>query len=81
MVNPNWTAGANIRYDLEDSSATRAGVGLTYQNECVTVDLSLNRRYTSTTSVEPSTDFGFTISLNGFSVDTGTEKYRRSCRS
>ena len=81
VVNPNWTAGANIRYDLEDSSATRAGVGLTYQNECVTVDLSLNRRYTSTTSVEPSTDFGFTISLNGFSVDTGTEKYRRSCRS
>lgn len=79
VVSPQWTAGANLRYDIEDARATRAGVGLTYQNECLTVDLSLNRRYTSTTSVEPSTDFGFTIALNGFAVDSGTEKYRRSC--
>lgn len=78
-VNPNWTASANLRYDIADDSASRAGVGLVYQNECVTVDLSLNRRYTSSTSVEPSTDFGFTIALSGFAVESGTEKYRRSC--
>lgn len=81
VINPNWTAGANLRYDLQGSNAIRAGVGLIYQNECVTVDLSLNRRYTSSTSVEPSTDFGFTIALNGFAVESGTEKYRRSCSS
>lgn len=75
-----WTASANLRYDIEGSRAARAGIGLVYRNECVTVDLSVNRRYTSTTSVAPSTDFGFSISLNGFSVDGGTEKYRRSCR-
>ncbi|MBE1284565.1 MAG: LPS assembly protein LptD [Rhodobacteraceae bacterium] len=79
-VNTNWTASANIRYDLEGSRASRAGFGLVYQNECVTVDLSVNRRYNSTTSVEPQTDFGFTISLNGFSVDGATDKYRRTCR-
>ena len=79
-VSDYWTASANLRYDIEGSRAARAGVGLVYQNECVTVDLMLNRRYTSTTSVAPSTDFGFTISLNGFSVNSGTEKYRRSCR-
>ena len=78
-VNPNWTASANLRYDIADDSASRAGVGLVYQNECVTVDLSVNRRYTSSTSVEPSTDFGFTIALSGFAVESGTEKYRRSC--
>lgn len=78
-VNANWLANANLRYDVSDGRATRAGLGLAYQNECVTVDLSVNRRYTSTTSVEPSTDFGFTISLNGFSVNSGTNKYRRSC--
>jgi LPS-assembly protein len=80
QVSANWTASANLRYDFADSRARRAGVGLVYNNECVTVDLSLNRRYTSTTSVEPSTDFGFTISLNGFAVDSGTEEYKRSCR-
>ncbi len=80
QMNPNWTASANLRYDIADDRATRAGVGLVYQNECVTVDLSLSRRFTSSTSVEPSTDFGFTIALSGFSVDSGTEKYRRSCK-
>lgn len=78
-VNPNWTASANLRYDIEDSRATRAGVGLVYQNECVTVNLTLNRRYTSSTSVDPSTDFGFSIALNGFAVASGNNEYRRSC--
>lgn len=79
-MTPFWTAGANIRYDIANDRAARAGVGLVYQNECVTVDLSVNRRFTSSSSVEPTTDFGFTIALSGFSVDNGTEKYRRSCR-
>ncbi len=77
----NWSTSANIRYDISDARATRAGLGLAYQNECVTLDLSINRRYTSTTSVEPSTDFGFTISMNGFSVNSDSKHYRRSCRN
>ncbi|OED48033.1 organic solvent tolerance protein [Rhodobacteraceae bacterium (ex Bugula neritina AB1)] len=78
-INPSWSASARLRYDISDARATRAGLGLAYQNECVTVDLSVNRRYTSTTSVEPTTDFGFTISLSGFSVKSGNKQYRRSC--
>ena len=80
-VNPRWTAGANLRYDISDARASTTGIGLVYRNECVTVDISLNRRYTSSTSVEPSTDFGFTISLNGFSVESGSKEYRRTCNS
>jgi LPS-assembly protein len=79
-LSASWKASANLRYDISDARATRAGLGLAYSNECVTVDLSVNRRYTSTTSVEPSTDFGFTISMNGFSVNNGSKQYRRSCR-
>ncbi|UWQ34345.1 LPS assembly protein LptD [Leisingera sp. M527] len=78
-INPSWSAGARLRYDISGARATRAGLGLAYSNECVTVDLSVNRRYTSTTSVEPTTDFGFTISLSGFSVKSGSKQYRRSC--
>ncbi|KIC20746.1 organic solvent tolerance protein [Leisingera sp. ANG-Vp] len=77
--NPSWSASARLRYDVSDARATRAGLGVAYSNECVTVDLSVNRRYTSTTSVEPTTDFGFTISLSGFSVKSGKKQYRRSC--
>ena len=78
-VAPGWTARANLRYDVSENRATRAGLGFLYENECVTVDVNVNRRYTSSTSVEPTTDFGFTVSLNGFSVDRGTEKYQQSC--
>ncbi|MEY8831287.1 LPS-assembly protein LptD [Sedimentitalea sp. XS_ASV28] len=78
-ISPSWSAGASLRYDISDRRATRAGLGLVYRNECVTVDLSLSRDYTSSTSIEPTTDFGFSISLRGFAVDSGTEKYRRSC--
>ncbi|NRB20685.1 MAG: LPS-assembly protein LptD [Rhodobacteraceae bacterium] len=79
QIHSNWSASANLRYDISDSRASRAGIGFVYTNECVKVDLSVNRRYTTTSSVEPSTDFGFTIALNGFSVDSGTQNYRRSC--
>lgn len=79
QINPGWSANANIRYDISDARAARAGLGFVYKNECVTVDLSVNRRYTSSTSIEPTTDFGFTISLAGFSVQNGTEKYAHSC--
>ena len=78
-VSPNWTASGNLRYDLTDTRATTAGVGLVYRNECVEVDLSLSRRFTSSTSVEPSTDFGFTIALRGFALAAGTEKHNRAC--
>ena len=78
-VNPFWTASANWRYDVSSDRAATAGIGLSYENECVTLDLRVKRRYTSSTSVEPSTDFGFNIGLRGFSADTGTERYVRSC--
>ncbi|MEQ6248190.1 LPS assembly protein LptD [Sulfitobacter sp. HNIBRBA3233] len=78
-INQFWTASADWRYDVASDRAATAGLGLSYENECVTVDLRVKRRYTSSTSVEPSTDFGFNIGLRGFAADTGTERYIRSC--
>jgi len=78
-INKHWTASANWRYDVASDRAATAGLGLRYENECVTLDLKVDRRYTTSTSVEPSTDFGFNIGLRGFSADTGTERYVRSC--
>ncbi|MEX3315288.1 LPS-assembly protein LptD [Sulfitobacter sp. PS-8MA] len=78
-INSQWQATADWRFDVEDERAARAGLGLSYNNECVQVDVSVNRRYSSSTSVEPSTDFGFNIGLRGFAANTGTERYVRSC--
>ena len=48
----HWTASADLRYDIENRRAATAGLGLTYNNECVSVDLLVRRRYTSSTSVD-----------------------------
>lgn len=62
----NWTAQVTDRYDLATQSTAQAGLKLNYRNECLLVDLSVSRRYTSSTSVEPSTDFGLMVELLGF---------------
>ncbi|WP_254694233.1 LPS-assembly protein LptD [Sulfitobacter sp. SK012] len=78
-VNQFWTASADWHYDTESGRASTAELGLSYKNECVTVDLTVKRRNTSSSSVEPSTDIGFNIGLRGFSAGSGTERYARSC--
>jgi LPS-assembly protein len=62
----NWTAKASARHDFIADRATTAGVGLEFRNECLSVDLSLSRRFTSSTSVQPTTDFGLQVDLLGF---------------
>lgn len=79
QVSRHWTASGAWRYDVESDRAATASLGLRYENECVTIDLDVRRRNTSSTSLEPSTDFGFNVGLRGFSADTGTERFARSC--
>ncbi len=78
-VNRHWTVLGNWRYDAEDDRTARAGFGLGYRNECVAVDLNVEQRFTSSTSVEPETTFGFTVALRGFSASGATESFKRSC--
>ena len=75
----NWTAKVTNRYDLVLKRAAQAGLELGFRNECLSVDLSLSRRYTSAGIVKPSTDFGFTVALLGFggTTDQGSA---RVCR-
>lgn len=80
-VDKHWTLNGKWRYDAADDRTARAGLGINYDNECVSVGLSAERRFSSSTSVEPETKFGFTIALKGFSARTGTERHRRSCNT
>ncbi len=74
-----WTANATWRYDLEAGRAATAGAGVAYTNECVRVGLSVNRTFADSTTLEPSTSLGLTVSLRGFSVNTGERVETRSC--
>ena len=78
-IDQNWLTQAVARYDLSESEPIRLGLGVTYENECVQVNMSIRRRYTSTSSIEPSTEFGFTVALTGYAVEGGGKKYKRAC--
>ena len=80
-INRHWTASAYWRYDIAEESPTEAGIGIGYTNECVVVELSVERDYTSSTTVEPSTSVGLTISLRGFGTADGAERYASQCRN
>ncbi|WP_204114092.1 LPS-assembly protein LptD [Shimia biformata] len=76
----HWSGLADWRYDVASGKLAEAGVGLEYRNECVKLDFSVSRRFTSSSTVQPSTSIGFTVALLGFSVRTADKSYDRTCR-
>ena len=61
------------------TAASSAAVGMEYRNECLLVDLYLSRRFTSSTSVDPTTEFTFAVDLLGFG-GSATPGPARRCR-
>ncbi len=78
-LSPNWTVNLGTRYDLASGQPARAEAGAQYRNECVTVALSAARRYTSSTTVDPSTSYGVSVSLNGFSTGRSGAAPKADC--
>ena len=75
----HWTGSFNTRYDFDQDRAQRSGVGLQYRTECITVDLSVSRRFTETQAVSASTQFGFGVSLAGVGNGRADSTYRKTC--
>ena len=74
-----WTAEADLRRDFNTNQTTEAGLSLEYRSECITVDLSVSRRFTSATS--STTDFGVAVSLTGFGTGAQRSGGYRRCSS
>ncbi|MDO5605972.1 MAG: LPS assembly protein LptD [Paracoccus sp. (in: a-proteobacteria)] len=66
QLGEGWWASAHGRHDLNARRAQRAGLGLSYRNECVSFELSASRRFTDTADVDPETDVDLSIRLGGF---------------
>lgn len=73
-----WSATIENRYDFSAGRSSQADLGLVFRNECLDVNLSLSRRFTSSTSVQPTTDFGLSVELLGFGG--GSKGPSRACR-
>ncbi|MEL7299479.1 MAG: LPS assembly protein LptD [Pseudomonadota bacterium] len=79
-LTPTLTALADFRYDFTTEATTEAGIGFRWINECVEIALSASRNFTSSDTVTPSTDFGFTVGLRGFGTGASTPRVAPRCR-
>lgn len=77
--NRNWRGRVNWRYDLVEQQAARAGLVIGYRNECLGVDFSASRRFTSSSNVTPITDFDIRVSVTGFGTNASGQRFRRVC--
>ncbi len=66
QVSDGWWATTETRYDFTADRAQKTQVGMEYRNECITVEMSLERRFTSSDVVRPDTSFDLGIRLGGF---------------
>ncbi|MEL7257456.1 MAG: LPS assembly protein LptD, partial [Pseudomonadota bacterium] len=80
-ISKHWSGQADWRYDVASDETVRAGLGVTYANECVDVTLSASRRFTSSTILEPTTDISLTVGLRGFTTKTRDKSYVRTCEN
>ncbi|MGZ9809650.1 LPS-assembly protein LptD [Pseudoroseicyclus sp. H15] len=78
-INERWRVSLDGRYDVANSQPARAGIGIGWRNECVSVDFSLSRRYTTATAGPPVTDLGLSVSLEGFSAGAAAPVAAASC--
>lgn len=75
-----WAIRTGVRYDIAREAPGELGLGLTWRSECVEVDVSLARRYTTSDDEEPSTEFGLTVDLIGFSAGSAPRVEPGACR-
>ena len=74
--NENWSSDIDWRYNETERSFVDAALGVRYENECVRLDLSLSRDFTSSATFRPVTDFTFAVAFGGYG---DRRSFRRSC--
>lgn len=81
QLGTGWTARASGRHDFAARRTTAAALGLEFANECLRVDVSVSRRFTSSLNVQPTTDFGLSFDFLGFGGARGVAgPAGRTCR-
>ncbi len=80
QVAPGWNALSSARHDFRAGQTTAATFGLEFVNECLRMDLTVSRRFTSSNTVKPTTNFGLSVDLLGFGNAPAGRSASNSCR-
>ena len=74
----NWQSSSEFQLDSAVGRLSKLNMGLKYVNECVKIDFSASRRFSTSATLKEKTEFGLTIGLLGFSsVVLNTTKNRK----
>ena len=80
-ISTAWTLSLDGRYDVAADRPVSGGVGLRWQNECVIIDFSADRSYTRSSTVAPTTTFGISGTITGFSAGRAAGGITTGCES
>ena len=78
-LSPNWGADIGWQFDMVTQSTSKAKIELQYRNECLDMTFSASRRFTSSTTLDPSTDFDIRVGLRGFGAGRSGSDIIRKC--
>ncbi|MDX8349769.1 LPS assembly protein LptD [Cognatiyoonia sp. IB215446] len=76
-----WSLELDARYDIAADRPVRSGVGVEWRNECVRINVSASRRFTSSDTVEPTTDYQLSGAIIGFSTGRAGGAAAGTCRN
>ena len=79
QMTPNWRLSANWRRDLQTGRNVTAGAGLEFANECIKAEISASRRFTKSSNVPSSTEYGFAIGFVGLGIAPEDGGPRSAC--
>lgn len=74
-----WSANASWRHNFNSGSPIEGAFNLTYENECVRINLSYSLDYTTSVIVQPTKEIGLTIALTGLGNKRPATRYARRC--
>jgi LPS-assembly protein len=76
-IDDYWTARMGWRYDIARKRASRFTAGLTYENECLRMQMGLERQFSTAANPTATTNFGLTFDVLG--VGGNPSRARRGC--
>lgn len=78
-LSSNWRLEGGMTYDIQNNDFVRARAAVTWANDCVEVDFSVSRRFTSSREVNASTSFGLQVRLAGLGATTKLPEATSAC--
>jgi LPS-assembly protein len=76
---PDWQSASDFQFNATNGKLSKLNFGLKYANECVDVNFSASRHFSTSTTYSNKTEFGLSVELSGFSSGVRKAPKSRQC--